>query len=778
MRKMFKKILCVTVFLLSMILLFSCGEEIVGEGQMAAKLVSSGDEIKITATFSADVVDANRDNTLYLFELAPGNDIKDIQELSPIAQANFGASVSFTVPFSDAGADRIASGFAVAVFDSARNSYTSVSDCIAYISNPEELADNKQEYPKLHSIKGVYAENLTDAVTLGVSHTVIDLAIEDYLLLSGDGAAVLHNFYGESYYFDRDAVEQLDKKIIGYSDLGINIYLRVYLGSAYSELEEGYRSLSYPSTEAGREYYSINVNDPSAAKAFCAFVDLITERYTREDRLYGFAPSLILGRGENSAHLGNSQSELLAGEYVEDYAVAARMAHNILRSNYANGRFYISTDKYLSSSRGAEHMSATSFVVAFSGAAHRQGDYAWNVSTELSAPVATNDRIWYDTENTTVLTPNNLSALTEGLLSRVELLYDGNMRHAVISDFELYCQKESEASEFNQAASYAYTYYRAVADGKIEALIYSTVCDTESRSTGLRFENATKDIYDIVRTIDTDRELPEGFESLIGAAWSALYEDRELRNKVERGKSSGGAAKIDERENYRVDTLFGFDDGTLMGFSPVSGGYVGLVREEGGSRLKAELKATDGMPVGIICTWIDERSLAGQYLIVPLSISSSDPSVNAFTLTLSLLQNGEQVRNYTSSLEIAGGEHTTAVFDISDFTGSKIAETVSLQLSVNAGKSADITLFIDEILTGKEPENIVLVLVIIGLVLLFVAGLITAFVLWFRKHYTIDFGRSDDKKDKKEPDKSGAPNDKKAEGKEDKKEESKEELKK
>ncbi len=775
MRKIFKKTLCIAVFLLCALMLFSCGEEAVEEGRMTAKLVLSGKEIKITAAFSAEVAESNRDKMLYLFELVPGNDINDIQKLSPIAQANFGSTVSFTVPFSDGGAQRIASGFVVAVFDGARNTYETVNDCVAYIANPEELAINRDEYPQTHSIKGVYAENLTDAVTLGVSHAVVDLAIEDYLLLSGSASSVSHNFGGESYYFDRDAVELLDKKIKSYSELGINIYLRVYLGSAYSELDEGYRVLSYPSTEKGRRYYSINVNDPTAAKAFGAFVDLITERYTRKDKLYGFAPSLILGRGENSAHLGNSQSELLAGEYVKDYAVAARMAYNILLSNYANGRFYISTDKYFSSSRGAEHMSATNFLTAFSGEARRQGDYAWNLSTELSAPVATNDRIWYDTENTAVLTPNNLSDLTSGLLSREEFLFEGDTRCVAVSDFELYCHKESEASEFNQAASYAYAYYRAAADGKIEALIYSTVCDTENASTGLRSKNAPKDIYDIVRTIDTDRELPEGFSTLIGAAWSTLYEDRELRDKVERGRSSSGTAAIGDREKYKIDTLFGFDDGTLMGFSAVSGGYVGLVREENSSRLKAELTATDGMPVGIICGGIDERSLAGQYLIVPLRISSSDPTVRTFTLTLSLLQNGDQIRNYTSSLDIAGGEYATAIFNISDFTASKLGTDVALLLSVNAEKSADITLFIDEILTGKEPDNIVLTVVLIVLGVLAVGALMTVFIIWFRKHYTIDFGRSDDKNDKKESQKS---EDRIEEALKENKEEKKEEQKK
>ena len=143
---------------------------------------------------------------------------------------------------------------------------------------------------------------------------------------------------------------------------------------------------------------------------------------------------------------------------------------------------------------------------------------------------------------------------------------------------------------------------------------------------------------------------------------------------------------------------------------------------------------------------IDEDSLAGKYLIVPLRLVCEESS-DSFVLTLSLLQNGDQPRNYTASLEIPNGEYTTAVFDISNFTSSKSGADISLQLSVDTPKGKGGTLLIDEILTGKEPDNaVVTVIVIVGIVL--VAGaLMAVFVVWFRKHYTIDFGN--DKKDKK-----------------------------
>ena len=66
---MFKKFLCIASLMLCALLLFSCGEETVGEGQMIARLVSSGKEIRITAAFSAETAEANRDKTLYLFEI-------------------------------------------------------------------------------------------------------------------------------------------------------------------------------------------------------------------------------------------------------------------------------------------------------------------------------------------------------------------------------------------------------------------------------------------------------------------------------------------------------------------------------------------------------------------------------------------------------------------------------------------------------------------------------------------------------------------------------------
>ncbi len=728
--------------------LASCSARGVDAGEARAVLSDSGEEVTVEIAFTEQVINANADKTLYLFRIDAGAAAYDLASLSPSAEMKMTDYARVTVPLFENGSSALYGSFVFATYDGLKNSYSVLSDRL-YVENPERLAPKDGEAQKFESIKGVNAESTSLAISLGVSHSLIDIKLEDYIAAADDEHTVRHEFDGTSSFFSRDAIAALDEKLASLDRAGSAIYLRIGLGTAEKELPDEKKFLSYPATAAGEELYPINFGNRAAFSAYSAFCDLIADRYAVTADI-----SFILGRASNSAELGDEQSELASGAFASEYAAALRVTYNILRSRTAGGEVFASIDNRLTATRSSEHLSAEAFLVALDLAVGRSSDFPWGVAAECGAGSVSGDRVWYDSENVSLITPTNLSGLTESLLGRDDLMFGGWARPAIISDLLIATVDGSRASESNQAASYAFTYYQAVKDGKLSALIYGDVFDGESSSFGLLGALGEKEICDMIRAIDTDADINDRVGELIGGAWNALAENRELYDRVVRGKYLSGAATLGSSEGYELSPLVGFERGELDNFSTVGSVRLMLDKVGGISKLTASFDPESGeKPSGIAVFGIDPSLIGGEYIMLPLTVRpDGDAVVESYELTLTLLQNdpaGES-RNYSSSVKVTPGAAVTAVFDISAFSEAKLDDDVTLLLTVSGSDGLPFTLKLDEVLSAKQPKTVIWIIVLVSLCVLVLAGAVTVFIIWFRKNYDIDFSAlRREKKDKK-----------------------------
>ena len=731
-------------FVLCALLLCSCAGGALEPGDAIATV--SGDTVTVSAAFTEQLQNAKRDQTVYLFAVDPDVKLSELLESSDpvaLAEAKMAGSLSFNVPLCENGVSRLTSGFVFATYDKLQKIYEPLHDSPVYISKPEDLASYGGADYKNGSIKGMNAESASDVIALGASHALVDLPIEKYVLTEDNGNSIRHEFGGVSYYFDRTAVEALDKKVSSLSDFGAKVYLRIYLGVAIDELEDDMRFLACPGTEEGAEYYTIDFGDKKALLAYSAFTDLLCSRYAEGKADFGTAESIIVGKAANAPDLGSNVGHLKSGAYVEHYAKALRITHNILRSHCKSGQVYLSIDRNLCVSSLNTLISGEEFMLSIAEIAKDQGDYEWGVAAECSS-FAGNDSVWIDTEDFAYLSPANLSALTNSVLERDELTYGDVIRDVIISDLYIYCDPEVPASESNQAASYAYAYYNAVKNGKVSALIYSYLNDGKNNPCGLKNENGEKKIYSMVRAIDTDTDLSDEVGNLIGRQWTSLYKNEDLRKAVVRGQFVKGSAKTGSTDKYDLSSVASFEGGTLAGFDTLGVGRVGLVREDGVSRLFAHFDPkTQSGGFAVKIADVPAELISGNYLVVPIKISADgDVATDDYRVTLTLIQkeNGGEVRNYSASLSLASDAERTAIFDISKFTESKLSSAVTVMLTVESAEDVPFTLLIGEVLSASEHANNWWIIVLIILGALLIIGGITVFVLWFRKNYTLDLG--------------------------------------
>ncbi len=734
-----------------MMFLCSCGDEELDDGQLSVTLSSSGKKLKITVVPDSKLLNDHEKDDIYLFAVSPGGSFEDVFENDePIAKKNASEKVNFKLPLVDkeSGLSRLYHGFAAAFYDEDKDTYV-LATSVAYVKNPEKLSDNSEDFPTAKSIKGICAEYDTDAVALGVSHVIIDIPIEDYILAEGAPFAESNTVGRTTVFIDGDALRKLDGRIKYYTDNGVNVYLRFMLKKSAEELPEGLKDLAYPGTAAGGTSYAVNMNDKNTAVAVAGLADLLAGRYAIEDGAYGHVCSFIAGVALNTP--GETAPGVGSDAYFDGVVRFARTLYTALASHYENGRVYISVDhRWKTAGVGEADRTGHKFLTAFAESAKAAGDYPWGVAVMTQATSADPDRIWYDNSGDgDYLTPSNLEAIFDDFIDSSKNCFEGEERPVIVSGFAVE-NTGSADTEANQAASYAYAYYKAVDTGKIGAFIYSAQIDTDSSSAGLRYlteegiPGAEKEIYRVMKAIGTDTDIEELVEgtSVEDSDWETVYgrNNESVMSAIlcdGRGKVESGDLE-ELLEDYRSSALFDFSQGNMNGFYCAgNGSYAGLTE----SGLKLSCVNPSPAEIGYIYkSGLTKSDFPDDSILIQLSEVKENCRV-----TLVLIQkNGKKtdVIYESTALDIKAGTPALLDFDISSFRDELIKGDIEMRISAVGEGGSPCGITVEKILTGKEKSNTVIVIILIVLASSALVAIVVLGVIWFRKHYKIEFERS------------------------------------
>lgn len=707
--------------------------------------------ISVDATLDSADVREFRGETVYLIEVPANSDISDIVTLIPQAQAKSAAEMNFKLPLKDGAKTMLYSGFVLAVFDRTHG-YIPLCD-VKYMENPQALAKNSQPYPSFSSIKGLSIVSSSDAVNLGVRHTVIRIPVEDYLLSESEDGAQSYVFDGNPYYFSGKKIAELDYKIKNLTLGGIEVFLEFTLDTAADALEGSISELASCSipTENGEEtdnvHYAISVDSGNAYRHMAAFFKLIAERYTRQDGKYGFAGAYIIGSGANSE---NDDPKTL-GEKVSGYAKLLRIASSALRSEYENGKIFISLDgKWKSAAEEQEISSAVNEAVPVARRRVFGGEeYLKALKRELNSG-GENDfgvAVMPVSGDIGEMNPDYDYIDMESLSLVRELI-------GVESELVIYNYGISAANETAMAAEYAYAYGKATEAG-VTAFIYNGQWDdsTGNGKTGLwstdGIGNVVKrQIYEVFRNIDVrNASLPDSVLAAMGSERASVLEKYEDRIKNADVSSNSGSTVKNEKDKRLKKaeeiTLFDFSGGENYDFFPSdSASFVEIAGYLGVSALRSGLVPKyKGENVGVRSSPVPYEKLKNAFNIT--AVLSADPGEgNTALVTLALVQSGREGSVlHTSSVSVLGANRQTVYFDISDAELRQELGDVSLYIWVRSesgrspvysgGEADEQYLYIESItaLASKGGGGFVKILIII---LILAVVLVSLYMLFLR----------------------------------------------
>lgn len=710
----------------------------VTDGVASVKLNSSGNKLSVTVTLTQQYVTEHKKQTVHLFELPLGMDVRDLSALSPVMSFRATAKYVYKTSLYEGNISRLYSAYVLAV--ESGSGYTPIGQ-LRYVENAVDIAEFSYEYPDVASPKGLEVTSVSDALSLGISHAVIPVSVEAMFGEAGENS-IDYDFLGVTYHFDRRAVESLDDKVSSLSKENIRVYLRFLLTTAPSELPDFLSQLGYADAPAAKSY-AMRADSVQNAPLFGALFSFLAARYTAPDGEHGFCGSFIIGN-EVNVPTGNysTSPDLSADRHVEVYSKLVRIAYTAMCSSYKNGRVYIATSNNFSvvpSELSSCDISMTEFFSAFDSKTRSGGDFGWSIATAAYAYSRTDSGIWDDAlatgASSQLISPANINVLSYALSK--SYTYNGEPRRLMIGAFAVPsspADDEAHSSENDQAASYAFSYYKMLEDGTVEAFIYADQFDSPESTDNFGLSRtdmsgnilSRKKIWSVMREIDTGiTPLVSSLASSIGGVLEYMVTSGSVNTSAKKAVS-GATQALSSLDSYKLSPIFDFSTGLRHDFVSAGHGFSAspaLVSVDGASALMldsgAEYRAV---------RYNVKRSLlkSGDLLVIALA-----DSAEFGVITLRLSQGDTLV--YESSANIHS-DCAAVSFDITEF--NKLASSKDVTLSLSLSSAADEVSISD--ISCAEPKMAtptalwIIIIIIVTLVVLLAA--IALFTRFYHKH--------------------------------------------
>lgn len=492
-----------------------------------------------TGTFSvrASVEEkpASDDDNFYLLKMNMYDTELDAGA-EPIASVPKDKEFSLTANVNENQVDsRLMSKFVVAV--KLKDAYVPLCDP-CYMTNPEVLASYQAAYPQRSSIKGILVDPLRvdELDELHVNHAAYNIPVGNILGETTNGLfpTVYYTYDGRTYAFNGQRIAEYDSIFSRLTAKGITIsaILLNNKSSAYPEL-------THPLSRGGSaNYYAFNAAEADGVETLAAVGAFLAQRYRDND--HGIVMNWIVGNEVNVRSDWNYMQYVDLDTYAREYANAVRVFYNSIKSMNANARVYVSMDQQWNRDLSSKNSyDVRDLLVSMNQVISTEGNIDWGLADHPYAYPLTNTTFWNssgkiqklitNSENTSIVTMQNINVITNFLQKEEMLTADGEVRPVILSELGY----SSSQGEINQAAAFAYAYYAAENNPYINAILLSRQTDAgEEIAQGLALGLSTqggqhKYIYEVYKNIDqvNSNSYTEFAKSVIGITnWSEVIQ--------------------------------------------------------------------------------------------------------------------------------------------------------------------------------------------------------------------------------------------------------------
>lgn len=476
---------------------------------MDVSLVYDAETKKLRCSLTMPLIPSSDDAYLYLFSAEEWEEDADALKEEPVTRARKNRTWETAFPYRETYLfSRIIPALKI------DDNFVRLGKSV-YLSNPEALAENQEDYPALGSKKGLLLDptmlgtpELTD---LGVKHTIYNIPLSHIMGETADPTfpTITYTYRGKNYQFNGAAINGYDGLFKYLADMGMSATAVVL-----NDWNEEHLELIHPEArkqESGAYYYMFNTAEESGVRTLEAVASFLAERYSSGE--HGMIHSWVIANEINQNRVWNYMDTRDVVHYTETFEKSLRIFYQAVKSHYAGGRVYFSIDHAWNSNEGdnKNFFNGKDVLEAFNAAALAHGNYDWGIAIHPYPEPLTRVNFWSQTYDKSREAPHlsvmNLNVLTDMLSEDAYLDRSGEVRSVTITELGF----SSGSGERLQAAAFAYCYYIVEANPYVDAFLMNRQTDApEEVKAGLSFgvyeyDRSEKYIKDVFRYIDTER---------------------------------------------------------------------------------------------------------------------------------------------------------------------------------------------------------------------------------------------------------------------------------
>ena len=431
----------------------------------------------------------------------------------------------------------------------------------------EEVSEFTDPYPD-RPLKAINARVLEeDLDDLGFAQTSISWNQAAVMVSKGAPDAIEFEYDGETYYFNREAVESVDKTMQRMWKRGITAVSR-HVNASFLAGEKADQAIvdivqhpgydyDFPSAYMG----AFNLRTEAGFKYFCAYIDHMLTRYTRPDHKYGWMVSFETGNEVTSQYIWNNAGEMTCAEYMREYTEIMRVSWLLAMKHWSNFRVFTSFDQYFCGrhvpSEPKRFYGMKESIDEIQKNCDRDGNFPWNVAfhpypENLSYPDFWNDREPNWTFETRRITFKNLEVMP-AYLAQPQFLYKGKPRRIILPEQGFNSRTDAPYTLKQGKYGYVLAYQKMKKLGTIDMFLHHNYVDGPwefGLNLGIRYcdgydENnkeiiaERKPICEAIAAMDTDREaaMVEEARAFIGPEiFDYMLDPPEVKASVDHSK--------------------------------------------------------------------------------------------------------------------------------------------------------------------------------------------------------------------------------------------------
>lgn len=409
-----------------------------------------------------------------------------------------------------------------------------------WVGNVEPAARHANPFPVDRGIKGLQCiEDIDDALRLGIKQAALNVTLDQLVDWRATSGRFSRRVDGGAVYFHAGYVAHIDSQLKRLTDAGVANSLIIY------NRIPGSRSgspLVHPGSDLAESPFHVgafNLSTEEGVRAYRGAIEFLAQRYSDPEGSHGLAKRFIIGNEIQSHWHWYNLGEMPRRQVVEEYHKALRVAHLAAHGIHPGIELYISLDHHWSAHMGGNPlrgMPGRYFIETLNTVIKAAGNFDWHVAFHPYPENLFDPRTWEDTEatasfDTKKITFKNIQILP-AFLRQKRFLLNGKPRRVILSE-QGFHSADGVSGESDQAAAYAYAYYRVRHTAGIDAFILHRHVDHPGEG-GLRLglrssrNGGERQIYDVFRRADT-AEWADAFRfalRVIGAdAWPEILPD-------------------------------------------------------------------------------------------------------------------------------------------------------------------------------------------------------------------------------------------------------------